>query len=388
MKFLKLLAKNVLRNKRRSLLTISSIAASLFLVTTLLTVLTELTSPPETPDSALRLIVRHGISLFNALPKAYREKIAAVEGVDAVIGSMWFGAVYNHLGEDKQLAQFAVDADQFFLVNPDMILPDAHKEAFVHDRAGALVGKLVADEFGWKVGDTVHIRSNLFAVEPVELNIRGIYEGGGDDGGSIFFQWEYFNELVKKVLGGGDFTGTFSIRARSAEDVPLVAERVDALFKNTTSPTKTETEKAFILGFMAMLGNVQLLITSICMAVMFAVLLVAANTMAMSIRERVREIGILKALGFRKPQILGLLLGESLMLALCGALIDSLGAKFLFGGVNLASYTGGFLRDLDVTPGTLAVCAAMGLTIGLLSAGIPALRASRRPVVEALRNVA
>ena len=124
MKFIRLLAKNLFRNKVRTFLAISSIAASLFLVTTLLTVLTELTSPPETPDSALRLIVRHKISLFNVLPKAYREKIAAVEGVEAVIGSMWFGGIYDDRGAEVQLAQFAVDSDQFFLVNPDMVLPE------------------------------------------------------------------------------------------------------------------------------------------------------------------------------------------------------------------------------------------------------------------------
>ena len=133
------------------------------------------------------------------------------------------------------------------------------------------------------------------------MKIRGVYQGGGDEGSGIYFQWDYFNE----AMDDAGFTGTYSIRARSAEDVPSIAVRVDKLFKNTTTPTKTETEKAFIMGFISMLGNVQLLISSICLVVIFAVLLVAANTMAMSIRERIREIGILKALGFRRPQIMG-----------------------------------------------------------------------------------
>ncbi len=313
MKFLRLLAKNLFRNKLRTFLTVSSIGVSVFLVATLITLLNELTSPPETPESALRLIVRHKISLFNTIPKSYCEKIAAVEGVEAVIGSMWFGDVYNQEGTDVLLAQFAVDTDQFFQVDPGVVLPAEQKGAFLEDRAGALVGKVVAERFDWKVGQTIHIRSNLFSTQ-VELKIRGIYEGGGDEGGGVYFHWDYFNE----AMGDRGFTGTYSIRAASPELVPTIAENVDQLFQNSISPTKTETEKAFIMGFISMLGNVQFLISRICMAVIFSVILVEANTMAMSIRERVREIGILKAWGFRKVQILSLLLSESLLLGVSG----------------------------------------------------------------------
>ncbi|MFQ5738486.1 MAG: ABC transporter permease [Acidobacteriota bacterium] len=383
MKFLRLLLKNLFRNRLRTFLTISSVAASLFLVSTLLTVLSELTSPPETPESALRLITRHKISLFNAIPYSYRQKIAAVDGVEAVIGSMWFGGIYDDQGKENQLAEFAVDSDQFFQVNADMILSPEEKEAFINDRAGAIAGRALADRFGWKVGDTIHTRSNLFPTE-VELNLRGIYKGGTDEGGGLYFQWAYFNE----AMNNAGFTGTYSIRVRSPEEVPAVAERVDSLFKNSTAPTKTETERAFILGFVSMLGNVQFLISSICLAVTFAVVLIAANTMAMSIRERVREIGILKALGFRRRQVLGLLLGESIFLALLGAVIGSWGARLIFSGVNLAAMTGGYLQDFNVNATTLTLCAGLGLLIGFLAAGVPAWQAAQRPVVEALRKVA
>ena len=154
-----------------------------------------------------------------------------------------------------------------------------------------------------------------------------------------------------------------SMRARSAEEVPGIAERIDALFRNTTAPTKTESEKAFLLGFLSMMGNVQFLITSISSVVIFTIVLVAANTMAMSIRERVREIGILKALGFRKSQILSLLLGESVFLALSGALLGSLTAKILFSRVRLSEVTGGFLQHLNVTPGTLGLSVAIGVFV-------------------------
>ena len=388
MKFLRLLLKNLFRNKLRTALTVSSIAASIFLVAVLISLLDGLTNPPETPDSALRLITRHKISLFNSLPVGHREKIAAVEGVQAVIGSMWFGGTYDNKGVDQMLAQFAVDTDQFFVINPDISLPDDQKEAFLEDRAGAIVGNVVADTFGWAVGDRIHTRSNLWPIEPLELNVRGIYEGGGDQGGSIFYHWDYFDEVIKAAGFGDSFTGTFTIRARSAEDVPRIAEKVDALFENSRAPTKTETEKAFILGFLNMLGNVQLLISGICTAVLFAVILVAANTMAMSIRERSREIGIMKALGFRRIQVLRLLLLESVLLAFVGSVLGAGLARVILGNANLAMQSGGMVPNLTIGWGILLVCTGIGVLVGFLAAGIPAYRAANRPVVEAIRNVA
>jgi putative ABC transport system permease protein len=181
--------------------------------------------------------------------------------------------------------------------------------------------------------------------------------------------------------------GTYSIRVHSADQVPAVAAQVDELFRNSTAPTKTETEKAFVLGFLAMMGNVRLLITAIASVVIFTIVLVASNTMAMSIRERVREIGILKALGFRQPHILAFLVGESAVLALAGALIGSLGAKLLFMRFKLASLTMGFVQRFNVTLGTVALCIAIGLFVGIVAAGAPAWQAARRRVVDALRGV-
>jgi putative ABC transport system permease protein len=381
MKYFALLYKNVLRNHRRTLLTVTSIAVSLFLVATLLTLLNELQNPIETPDSALRLITRHKVSLFNSLPIAYRQKIAKVEGVQAVMGSMWFGGVYKD--PSNFFAQFSADTDQFFEVNADMIIPEDQKQAFLKDRTGCIVGKSLAKRFDWKLGDRIHLKGALFQFDP-ELTVRGIYEGGSDLGTTLFFHWEYFNE----GLNNAGFTGTFTIRARSADEVPKIAERVDALFQNAPVPTKTETERAFILGFASMLGNVQLLITSICSAIIFAIVLVAANTMAMSIRERVREIGVMKALGFHSNRILALLLAESMLLALAGTLLGSLGARTIYSRLDLATLTSGFLLRLDVNPKILLLCFGIGCVVGLLAAGVPAWRASRFPAIEALRRVA
>jgi putative ABC transport system permease protein len=385
MKYVQFLVRNLLRNRRRTILTVTSIAVSLFLVSLLRTVLTQLESPPETPESALRLITRHRVSLANMLPISYRAKIMKVQGVQGVVGAMWFGGVYKD--PKNFFPQFSVDTDQFFQVNADMELPEEQKQAFVADRTGALVGDNLAERFGWKVGDKVNLTGALFAFDP-ELTVRAIYAKGSDDGSSLYFHWEYFNEGLKNSgFEGSDFTGTFSIRVQSAEEVPAVAVQVDDLFQNSTAPTKTESEKAFVLGFLNMMGNVRLLIATISSVVIFTIVLVASNTMAMSIRERVREIGILKALGFKKSHVLFFLVGESVLLGLAGALIGSLGAKVLFSRIKMSSLTAGYVQRFDVTWGTILISVGIGLLVGVAASGFPAWQASRRRVVDALRGV-
>jgi len=377
MKYFRLIVKNLLRNKRRSLLTLTSITISLFLVATLTTILTELQNPIETPDSALRLIARHRISLFNTLPKAHQPKIAQLDGVDAVVGSMWFGGYYRDPA--NFFANFAADTEDFFRVHPDYLTPPDQQEAYKNDRTGALAGSNLASRFGWKVGDIITLTGTLFNLTP-ELTIRALYDEGPDDGNTLFFHWDYFNE----AFGNNNFTGTYTIRVASKELVPVISEKVDELFQNSMSPTKTETERAFILGFVEMLGDIQLFITSIISVVTFTILLVAGNTMAMSIRERVREIGIMKALGFRSSHVLGLLIGESILLTLSGALLGSFAARLIFSGIDMSQISMGFLARFYVTNGTLVFCAAIGTMIGILSAAIPAYQTSRRSVIDAL----
>ncbi|HSR67611.1 MAG TPA: FtsX-like permease family protein [Acidobacteriota bacterium] len=378
MKFLRLLIKNMLRNKRRTFLTVSSIAVSLFLVATLLTVLVQLVDPPETPDSALRLIVRHRVSLFNTLPIAYREKIAQIEGVEAVVGSMWFGGYWKD--PSQFFANFSVNPDGFFKVYPDLQLPEEQKEAFKNDRTGALVGANLAKQMGWELGDRITLISPLFNQIQPELTIRAIYQGGNDDDMTFYYHWDYFNE----GLGRANFTGTYNVRAASKEDVPRVAEAIDAAFRNANPPTKTETERAFILGFIQMLGNIQYLISSICGVVVFTVILVAATTMAMAIRERGREIAVLKALGFRTRLILSLLLSESVLLAALAAFIGSMAAWAFFGATGVGA---GFIPRLAVRPWIIGFCVFIGAMVGLLASGIPAWRAARISVVDAMRRI-
>lgn len=379
MKFLKLILKNLLRNKRRTFLTISSIAVSLFLVATLYTLLEQISNPPETPDSALRLITRHRISLLNILPVAHKEKIEAIEGVEEVAGSMWFGGYYRDPA--NFFANFSVDAAEHLAVHPDLEVPEEQKRAFVQDRTGALVGDNLAQRFGWEVGDKITLQGTLFSVDP-ELTIRAIYSGGPDNGTSLFFHWEYFNEL----MGDPSFVGTFTIRARSREDIPVIIERVDEMFTNSAAPTKTETERAFLLGFVEMMGDVQFFIASIVAVVIFTVILVAANSMAMSIRERTREVGIYKSLGFTRNHVLMLILGESVLLTSLGAFLGVFFGRLLFGVIDMATLTGGFIAQFQIQWTTILWAVLIGALVGLLSAGFPAWRSSNRSVVDALRR--
>jgi putative ABC transport system permease protein len=384
MRFLPLLITNVLRNKRRSALTVTSIAASVFLIATLLTVLTELRDPPQTPASALRLITRHRVSMTNFLPKSYRRRIEQIEGVDGVVGSLWFGGVYKD--EKNFFAQFAVDVDRFFDVYADIDLPADQRESFLHDRTGAIAGEKLAARFGWNVGDRVTLRGARFEFDPV-LTIRGIYKGGGDDGSILYYHWDYFNEAVKDSGGPwADSAGFYIIRARTASAVPHIAADIDDSFRDTNAPTKTESEQAFVLGHIAMIGNVQFMISGISLVVTFTIVLLAANTMAMSIRERTREIAVLKALGFRRIQLLSILLGESVALSLGGALIGGLGARLVYANLKMAAISIGMVQRFVVTPGTLLICIGVGGAVGVAAAGFPAWRAASRPVVDALRQ--
>ena len=384
MKFLSLLFTNLVRNLRRSLLTVASITVSLFLVATLLTVQSELESPPDTPASALRLICRHRVSLANPLPTSYRLKISQVAGVDAVVGSIWFGGIYKD--PKNFFGQFAIDSDRFFDVYGDVTIPEKQKEEFLRDRTGAIAGDKLAARFGWQVGDRINLRGARFEFDP-ELTLRGIYRGGGDDGSIFYFHRDYLNEGIRNAVGPGiDSAGFYVIKARAAEWVPRIAEAVDAMFRNTSAPTKTESEQSFVLGHLAIMGNVRFLVTSISSVVIFTIVLVTANTMAMSIRERAREIGILKALGFRRSQVLMLLLGESVALSLGGALLGSLSARLIYSNVKFAAVTIGMIQHFIVTPATLAICSAAGILVGVVAAGLPAWRAASRPVIDTLRE--
>jgi len=383
MKFVNFILRNTLRNKRRTILTILSISMSLFLISTLRTLLDTLENPPVTPESAKRVVIRHATGLANTMPIAYRDQISRVPGVDFVSSSQWFGGIYKDPA--NFFAQFAVDADRFFDVYSDIHTQTPEQKAtFIKDRTGALAGVTLAKRYGWKVGDRITLEGAILPVNP-EMTIDGLVSEGASES-NFYFYLDYLNELLRPNGGAWNQVGTFIVKAKNAEDLPAISESIDGMYESSTAPTKTESEAAFILGFVSMLGNVRLLVMSISTVVLFTVILVAANTMAMSIRERTGEIAILKTLGFAPGLILNMMVAESMMIALGGGLLGSLGARYLYRVLNLDSLSRGFVQQLDVRWNTVLLSVGIALAVAMFSTLIPAYNASRLPISVAVRR--
>jgi len=369
--------KNITRNRRRTVLTILSIALSLFLLTTLMTVLTELGRESPDGDQHLRLVVRRASSLGDPLPESYLDKLKRIPGVRMVHTLSWFGGIY--VDERNFFANFGSDPETLFLMFNENRVPPEQLAAFKKERTAAVAGRKLAERFKWRLGDKITLQGTIYPVD-LEFTLRGIYTGLDET--AFFFHHAYLDE----ALGRPGKVGTFWLKAASAAEVPVIAERVDAMFKNSDAETKTETERAFQLGFVAMLGNIKTLISSISSVVVFTILLVTANTMAMSIRERAREIAILKTLGFTRRRLLGLLVAESAGIALAGGLLGTLGARLFYSLVDVWKHTQGFFPIFVVEPETIAVGLLLSVLIGVTSAAVPAYRVSQQTIAHALRR--
>ncbi len=375
-------AKNAARNKRRSLLTVLSIAFSLLLLTFMMTIWRTFYLDQGTPESATRLITRHRVSLTFFLPGYYREKIRSIPGVVSVVPMTWFGGLYKDNRPENFFAQFATDPVEYLKVASDKTVPPDQAEAWLRDRAGAMVDVELAKRYGWKVGDRITLQGTIFPVNP-ELTIRAIYTMERPNR-ALYFHATYLEEAVPWFKGAAGF---FFTHAASPDKVAPVSQAIDDMFHNSPQPTKTESEHAFQLGFIAMLGNVKAFILSICAAVVFAILLVSANTMAMSIRERTREVALLKTLGFTRKNVLSLFVGEAVVLSLFGGLLGILGAFGLIHAVTRSPASIGIPGGLKVTLPTMFVALAVAALVGFLSASLPAYKAARTNIVEGLRHV-
>jgi putative ABC transport system permease protein len=373
--------KNAFRNKRRSILTIASIGVSLLLLTFMMTVWNGFYIDKGSAESTRRLIARHRVSLTNLLPGFYREKIRAVPGVVAVVPLTWFGGLYKDNKPENFFPQFAIDPDEFPKVYPEMQIAADQLAAWQRDRAGVIVNDELAKKYGWRVGDRIILLGTIYPVNP-ELTVRGIYHWPTTNK-TVYFNAKYVEEAVSWFKGQA---GTFSIMSGSSDDVAKIASAVDDMFRNSPQPTKTESEKAFGLSFVNMLGNVKAFILSICMAVVFTTLLVSANTMAMSIRERTREVAVLKTLGFERRTILGLFVGEAMSLSIAGGLFGC-GFAWLLLAIIKQSPMGFFLARMQVTLGTLVVALVVAALVGFFSALVPSYHASRVEIVEGLRHI-
>jgi len=371
--------KNAFRNVRRSVLTVLSISFSLLLLTLMMAIWRNIYLTKGSEESALRLVTRHKVSLAFEMPSFYREKIRALPGVVAIVPGNWFGGVYKDDKSGNFFAQFGTDPDEFFTVYKDWQIAPDQVAAWQHDRAGAVVDEDLMKRYGWKVGQRVVITGTIFPVN-LELNIRGVFKAPQPTQ-SLYYNQKYVEEAVPYLKG---VEGFYTILADSPQSVTKIPSEIDDMFRNSPQPTKTETEKAFQLGFIAMMGNVKAFILGICGAVVFTILLVSANTMAMSIRERTREIAVLKTLGFARSTILSLFVGEAVMLALAGGLMGSAAAFVL--GIGAAK-AGGFAGALQVNGWTMLVALVVAAMMGFFSSVVPSYNASRLGIVDGLRHI-
>jgi putative ABC transport system permease protein len=379
------------RNWIRTSSTVLGMAVCIFLFCTLQTVLAAIDYSLQSA-SARRLWTRHSVSLVFTLPLSYKARIASVPGVRRVANYTWFGGIYKD--RKNFFANFAVDPEEFLAIYPEIEVPPEQRAAFLSDRRGALVGTGLAAKFGWKVGDTIQLESDIPPYRigrPFDFVIRGIYDidrvrNAGGDVNSLYFHYAYLYEATNQRVQAG----TYVLEIDDPDRAGAIGRAVDALFENSDFQTKTETEGAFVAGFVSLAGNLALLLNTIGLAVSFTILLVTANTMSMAVRERRTEIAVLKTLGFSGRLVLGLVLAEALALGVLGGGLGLLLGWVSLKGLQEAPMLGAVLAiypNVGLTP--LVAVLGMGLALALaLAAGFgPAFTAYRGRVTEMLRQV-
>jgi putative ABC transport system permease protein len=381
-KYLPLLWANLGRKRLRTSLTLASIIVAFLLFGLMQTLRVALTGSPDLAGLD-RLITMHKTSFIQSLPLAYLNRIKGVDGVVVATSQDWFGGIYQ---EDRnQLPTFAVEAETFFKVYEEYRLEPEEMDAFLKDRTSAIVGPMVAQRFGWKVGDTIPLRSNIWTNKnggnTWPMKIAGIYEATNGDNQSIYFHYDYLNESRNEIR---DMIGWVVVKVADPDRSAQIAEAIDALFANSSTETKTSTEKAFIQSFANQMGNIGKLLTLIAAAVFFTMLLVTANTMGQSIRERINEIGVLKTLGFSGTGVTMMILGEAILVTALGGVIG-LGLAAL-ASVGLSSAVAQFFPALGMPGSTWVIGAVLIVLLGTLAAALPCAQAARLRIVDALRK--
>ncbi|MBK9139210.1 MAG: FtsX-like permease family protein [Verrucomicrobia bacterium] len=375
------IAKNALRNKRRLSLSVTSVAVSLFLLVVLQVALRELTNPINDEGSSLRIIVRNKVSLAQPLPARQLQVLERIPGIAAITPFTFYGGLYK--GDEKftSFAQFAVDPARTLPLITDAKVPREQLEAWLADRTSCIVGKMTADRYGLKIGDRMQFTSQLYPAD-LEFKIVGIYEGTADDR-NVFFHHKYLDES----LGNPGTVGTWWVRAASIEEAPLVTARINQAFANSSAEVRAESERAFVLGFVSMWGNIQTLIGGISVVVVFALLLVTVSTMSMAIRERFRELAILKAIGFRRRELFAFILAESFGLAMLGGVLGVGGAYLLCNSLDIQKLSNGLFLLFEVTPRMVGFGFSVAALLGVLAAAAPMMTVARTSVVEGLKTL-
>jgi len=381
---LRLLLKNAFRHRLRTLLTMVGLVVAICAFGLLRTIVDAWYAGVE-GSSSTRLVTRSNISLTFALTLSYAERLRAVEGVRQVSWANWFGGVY--VTERNFFPQFAVDPPSYLALYPEYRLPDEQRLAFLRDRQGAVVGRKLADKFGWKIGDTIPLRGTIYP-GTWSFTLRGIWDGAEarTDESQMLVHWAYINEAIRaRFKGRGEQVGVYILGIDEPADAALVGQRVDALFANSLAETMTETEAAFQLSFVAMSEAILAAVQAVSFIIVLIIMAVMANTMAMTARERLAEYATLKALGFGPGFVTRLLFGESLLIAALGgaagmALTLPLAAAF-------RSAAGTLFPVFQVSPLTMALQGLAALGVGAVAAAWPAWRMGRIDIVAGLRHV-
>jgi len=386
LKFLPLFFASLRRKPIRTSLTIASIIVAFLLFGLLKTMQNALELGADLAGVD-RLATMHKMSLIQNFPLSYLNRIRGVDGVVAAVGFVWMGGIYQD--ERNQISAQATDPEEFLKVYPEYKLPAEQRADWLSDRASMIAGKAVADKFGWKVGDVVPVRSSFYRKadgggDTWDMRVAGIYEASNGDSSSVFFHYDYLNESLGRN-GGRDSLVWIIMKIRDPNESQQVSAAVDALFANSPAETKTSTERAFVQGFANQMGDIGKIVTAVASAVFFTMLLVTANTMAQSVRERTNEIAVLKTLGYTKQTIAGLVLIESFVITALGGVIG-LGVAALFTD-SIGELLAQFFPVLGIPTSAYITGAVLIVGLSLLAGLLPSLEASRLKITDALRKV-
>ena len=381
---LKLLLKNAFRHRLRTLLTMLGLIVAVCAFGLLRTIIDAWYAGAE-GTSSTRLVTRNAISLTFLLPLNYADRVRRVEGVTGVSWSNWFGGVY--ITERNFFPQFAVEPASYLALYPEYILPEAEKKAFLLDRQGAVVGRKLANQYGWKVGDQIPLRGTIFP-GTWTFNLRGIWDGvdARTDEAQMLFHWKLLSEKLRARGGqNADYVGVYIVGIDEPNKAPLISQRIDAQFRNSLAETLTETEKAFQLGFVSMSEAILVAVNAVSYVIIVIIMAVMANTMMMTARERLAEYATLKALGFPPAFVVKLLFGESLVIALGGGILGVLLTLPL--AAAFARAVGTLFPVFVVSDATMLLQLAASAAVGAIAAAWPAWKMSRIDIVNGLRHV-
>ena len=384
MKYLRLIFSNLKRKKLRTTLTALSILVAFVLFGFLAAVRVAFNQGVDVAGVD-RLVVRHKVSIIQFLPQSYRDRIERIDGVDLAVHATWFGGIYQK--PSNFFAQMPVEPEPFLDMFPEYLLDPEERAAWLSTRTGAIAGRVTADRFGWKVGDRIPIQATIWTkkdgTRAWEFDLVGIYEGAekGTDTSNFFFRQDYFEEA--RAWGDGN-VGWYYVRVENPEEAAQVAQAIDAEFANSPAETKSEPEGAFVQGFANQVGNIARILMAILAAVFFTILLIAGNTMAQTVRERINELAVLKAVGFTDRGVLGLVLGESCLLTGIGGLLG-LGIAWLLITVK-GDPTGGAFPVFYFPIPDLILGVFLVLLVGIATGLFPSIQARRLQIADALRR--